>query len=54
MSPHATQLFILIYWTQILKWMKYYTTITYLLIYILIQGLHHGTRSVNIWIYYMY
>jgi hypothetical protein len=34
--------------------MKYYTTITYLLTYILIQGLHHGARSVNIWIYYMY
>jgi hypothetical protein len=39
---------------QLLKWMKCYTTITYLLIYILIQGLHHGARSTNIWIYYMY
>jgi hypothetical protein len=37
-----------------MKWLKYYTTITYLLIYILIQGLHHGTRSAKIWIYYMY
>jgi len=34
--------------------MKYYTMITYILTYILIQGLHHGTRSAKIWIYYMY
>jgi hypothetical protein len=37
-----------------LKWMKYYTTITYLLTYILIQGLFHGTRSAKVWNYYMY
>jgi len=34
--------------------MKYYTTITYLLTYILIQGLFHGTRSAKVWNYYMY
>ena len=51
--PHATQLFILIYWKQLMKWMKYYTTITYLLTYILIQGIYHGTRSAKIWIYYI-
>jgi len=33
----------LIYWKQLLKWMEYYTTIKYLLTYILIQGLYHGT-----------
>jgi len=44
----------LIYWKQLLKWMEYYTTIRYLLTYILIQGLYHGTRSEKIWIYYMY
>jgi hypothetical protein len=33
---------------------KYYATITYLLTYILIQGIYHGTRSAKIWIYYMY
>jgi len=54
MPPDATQLFILIYWEQLLKWMKYHTSIAYLLIYILIQGLQHGTRSVKIWIYYSY
>jgi hypothetical protein len=37
-----------------MKWMKYYTTITYLLTYILIQGIYHGTISAKIWIYYMY
>jgi hypothetical protein len=26
----------------------------YLLTYILIQGLHHGTKSANIWIYHMF
>jgi hypothetical protein len=45
MPPDATQLFILIYWEQLLKWMKYHTSIAYLLIYILIQGLHHGASK---------
>ena len=31
-----------------MKWMKYYATITYLLTYILIQGIYHGTRSAKI------
>ena len=33
--------------------MKYYATITYLLTYILIQGIYHGIRSAKIWIYYI-
>jgi len=52
--PHATHLFILIYWKQLLKWMTYYTTITFLLTYILIQGIYNGASSAIIWIYYMY
>jgi hypothetical protein len=36
-----------------MKWMKYYTTITYLLTYILMQGIYHGTRSAKIWICYI-
>ncbi len=37
-----------------LKWMKNYATIIYLLTYILIQGLYHGAKSTNIWIYHMF
>jgi hypothetical protein len=52
--PHATQLLLLIYWKQQLKWLKYYATITYLLTYILLQGLQHGARAAKIWICYSY
>jgi predicted glycosyltransferase involved in capsule biosynthesis len=34
--------------------MKHFTTLTYLLFHILIQGLYHGAKSANIWIYHMY
>jgi len=34
--------------------MKHFTTLTYLLLYILIQGLYHGAKSAHIWIYHMY
>jgi hypothetical protein len=44
----------LIYWKNTLKWIKNYATIICLLTYILIQGLHHGAKSANIWIYHMY
>jgi hypothetical protein len=34
--------------------MKHFTTITYLLLYILIQGLYHGAKLANIWVFHMY
>ena len=52
-EPHATHLFILIYWKQLMKLITYKATITILLIYILMQGIYHAARSATIWIYYM-
>ena len=52
--PHATHLYILIYWKQLMKWITYKATITILLIYILMEGIFHGARSAATWIYYMY
>ena len=43
--PHATHLYILIYWKQLMKWITYKATITILLIYILMEGIFHGARS---------
>jgi hypothetical protein len=54
MPPHATQLYILIYWKQIGNWIRNYFAAVYILTYIMIQGLHHGMTSIKAWIYHMY
>jgi hypothetical protein len=52
--PHATHLYILIYWKQIRNWTRNYITAVHILTYILIQGLYHGMTSTRAWIYHMY
>jgi hypothetical protein len=52
--PHATHLYLLIYWKQIRNWIRNFIAAVYILTYILIQGLYHGMTSTRAWIYHMY
>ena len=52
--PHATQLYILIYWKQIGIWIRNYIAAAYFLTFMLIQGLYYGITSTRAWIYHMY